>query len=304
MSQQAESGQSVDFRAGTSADWPSIEAIANATNDGSFSLFQARWDRWAGDTNARLIVMSQGDRVVGFARLSELGPAEWWMEGLKFAPDAQGTGLEKALVARLIETFSDIGIGLLRFATSAKDDEITRLVPEFGFRRIISFKPMHAKSAPGDYHKFKLLQLANLEMAHQYLRRSPMSRVNHFEERDSTFYYMTQERLHQFLSGKDVQVLGWRQGDQVHGLAVIHLPDDGGTSRPMQIGLIDSRDDTTFSAMLTALRGIALKRNFAEVHWMMPLSIGLERPVAATDLTPSWDGELCLYERPLMLPPT
>ena len=226
------------------------------------------------------------------------------MEGLRIAPDVQGAGLERALVNKVIETFSEIGIGLLRFATSGKDEALTKIVGEFGFRRIISFKPMNAKVKEGDYRHFKLLQLANLDMAHQYLRRSPMSRVNHFEENGGTFYYMTQERLHQFLSGTAVQVLAWREFDQVHGLAVIHLPEDGGTSQPMQIGMIDAPDDTTFTKMLGGMRGIALKRNFADVSWMMPLSIGLERPVATTDLSPSWDGELWLFERPLMLPQT
>jgi len=301
MSDSASSTPEASFRPGAAADWPSVAPIVNAAPGGLGAIDQAMWNRWAADADARLIAMTDSDRLLGFARLSELGPAEWWLDGPRFHPDHTDDDLGRALFSHVLEVFSQIGIGLLRFAASSANEALTRIASDFGFRRIISYRPLEGAATPADYRSFKLLQAPNLEIAHQYLRRSPMNRVSHFAEKDGAFFYVTQERLHQYLSDPLVQVLGWRQFDQLHGLTVIHLPADGGVAKPMHVGYLDSADDTTFLAMLAAARGIAAKRGFSKIQWMMPLSIGLDRSVATTDLRPSWDGELWLFERPLRL---
>ncbi len=291
----------VSFRPGTAADWQAVAPIVGQTRDGGSDIDRTVWERWAADKEARLVVAARSEEVVGFARLSELGPAEWWLEGLRVHPRHFDEGLIRALLAHLVDLFGQVGIGLLRFAITSKNEAVGKVAADFGFRRIISYKPMEGSTSPADYRNFKLLQASNLEMAHQYLRRSPMNRVNHFAENRWVLYYITQERLHQYLSDPRVQVLGWREFDQMHGLAIIHLPSDNSTVAPMQVSYIDAPDDTTFLAMLAALRGIATKRGFKALRWMMPLGIGLDRPAGTTDLYPASDIELWLFERPLRL---
>jgi len=280
-------------------DWSTVAQIAGATADGSRAVSQAEWNVWAASPEARLIAMLRGDHLIGFAYVFELGPAEWWVEGLRIQPDHGGGATEMALLTRVVEEFGQIGIGLLRLAVGSSHDSLAKVASDSGFRRLISYRPLAAPVLEADYRSFKLLQAANHEMAHQYMRRSPMNRVSHFAEKNWTFYYVTQERLHQYLGDPQVQVLGWRQFDQMHGLAVIHHAVDAAPVGPMQIGYVDAPDDTTFLAMLAALRGLAAKRGFTNIHWMMPLSIGLDRSVSSTDLQPSWNADLSLFERPL-----
>jgi hypothetical protein len=129
------------------------------------------------------------------------------------------------------------------------------------------------------------------------MRRSPMNRVNHFAEHHSTLYYITQERLSQYLADPEVQVLGWREREHLTGLAIV-FPSSNQDGR-MRLGYLDAADDTTALSMLMAIRGIAARRGFTKVAWKMPIGIGLERRIVTTGFTRYRDFDLCLYERPL-----
>lgn len=127
-----------------------------------------------------------------------------------------------------------------------------------------------------------------------------MYRSNHFVERDWTAYFLTNDRLLEYLNDPAIDVLGWRQFDQLSGIAIVvpYIPDQT-EGNPMYVGYIDAPDDTTLQGMLEALRGIAMRKGHDRVLWRMPLSVGLERPIERTQYVREWEGALWLFELPI-----
>lgn len=287
----------LSFRPATADDWTRVAQIVQDTWDDGDYIDQAIWNSWLSAPHSHLEAAIQNNEVVSFARLAELGPAEWWLDGVRVDREHRGQGIGRLLLAHMIDTFSEIGAGLLRFVTGSNNEAMTKLTQDFGFHTLISYAPMQAPAMPSDYRNFKTLQPQNLDLAYRYLRRSPMNRVNHFAEHHWTMYYITQERLSQYLANPDIQVLGWRDRDQLNGLAIIYPADTPGGA--MRLGYMDGADDTTAYAMLGALQGIAAMRGFASVTWKMPLGIGLERRIGSTLYARRRDYDLRLFEKPL-----
>lgn len=287
------------YRTGTLDDWLTIAPmVAQTWEDGDY-IDETIWRAWVSDEKARLIAAELDGQLVGFARLAELGPAEWWLEGLRVDPQHRGQGIGRALLTHTIALFRRNAIGLLRFFTASNNEIMPRLAEKFGFNHIVSYAPMQIAAQPADYRSFKFLGPSNLEMAYAYLRRSPMYRVNHFVEHHWTAYYLTKERLGEYLADPSIEVLGWRQFDQLHGIAIL-VPDAAEEAADtLQVAYLDGGDDTSLGAMLTALQGIAAKRGFQNIGWKTPLGIGLDRLFLTIELERSWEVDLWLYELPL-----
>lgn len=300
MSASAAGSDGVQFRQATVDDWPRVANLIKDTWDDGDYIDRDIWLAWATDPEGKLEAAVQDGEIVGFARLVELGPAEWWLEGMRVGRAYRGQGIGRALMKHVMDLFGQLGIGLLRFATSSQNEIMAKLAREFGFHSLISYAPTEAPARPTDYRNFKLLQPQNLDLAYQYLRRSPMNRVNHFAEFHWTLYYITQERLSQYLADPNVQVLGWRQFEQLAGIAVLFTAAEGEDS-PLRLGYLDGPDDTTAFAMLEAIQGIAAKRGCSSVKWKMPLGVGLERRIGPTEYVRRTEFDIQLFERPLRL---
>ena len=286
------------FRQASADDWPRVaEMVKDSWDDGDY-IDESIWRGWAsGERAGRLEAGTLGGTIVSFAHLTELGPAEWWLEGVRVARDQRGKGYGRATLAHMLEVFAEIGYGLLRFSTGSQNEVMSHLAEGFGFHSLISYAPMEAPAMPVDYRNFRVLQSHNLDIAYHYLRRSPIARVNHFAEHHWTLYYMTQERLSHYLASPDMQVLGWRQLEQLNGLAVIYPSDP--QSSVMRLGYLDAPDDTIALAMMGAIQGIAARRGFTSISWKMPLGLGLERRLASTQFSRRRDYDLTLFEKPL-----
>lgn len=294
----------LSFRPAALGDWPVVAPIVAHTWEGGDYINEAVWHQWVTAPEGRLVVAVQEGRVVGFCRLTRLGPAEWWLEGIRVDPALRGQGIGRALTAHMLEIFNREGDGILRLTTGSQNEASQKIAREFGFRHTVSYTKVEADAHPADYRNFKLLQPHNLEMAFRYLRFSPIYRVSHFVEHDWVLYFLTQERLASYLADPQVQVIGWRQFDQLHGMAILFLEpskkrDD--SESELQVGYLDAPDDTTLLAMLEALRGLAALRGHSKVVWKMPVGVGLDRTLAQTGWRRVWEegDELWLFELPL-----
>ncbi|MBN1430349.1 MAG: GNAT family N-acetyltransferase [Anaerolineae bacterium] len=286
------------FRPGTLDDWPAITTmLANTWDDGEY-IDETLWRAWTADVSSQLTMVTLDDQVVGFARLSRLGPAEWWLEVMRIDPQQYSHEIGRALLAQVVEISQRDAIGLLRFFTNSTNEIMPQLAKEAGFLHTMSYSPMQIATQAIDYRNFKLLQPSNLELLYTHLRRSPMYRANHFAEHRNIAYYLTQERLGEYLSDPDIQVLGWRQFDQLHGIVIL-MPDTAQEGSNMDVAYLEAPDDTSLRAMLDALRGLAAKRNYQQVAWKVPLGVGLDRLILTTELEKRAEDELWLYELPL-----
>jgi ribosomal protein S18 acetylase RimI-like enzyme len=290
----------LEFRSAAVADWAQVEPlVAQTWADGDY-ITESVWHDWVQDEGYTEVALSDG-RIVGLGRLVELSPAEWWLEGIRIHPELRHQGIGRAMIEHLLAIFRQKGIGLLRFVTEAKNEAMVALAGKYNFRHTNSFEWMQASAQVGDYRNFKVLGPNNLNMVHGYLRNSPMNRVNRFAEHDWVYYYLTQERLAQFLADPSVQVLGWRELDKLHGLAIVfNDPPGGDDGDGLKIGCVDAPDDTTLKAMLTGLRGLALKENRSKAAWKAPQGVGLDQTVSAAGFE-TQNVTLWLFELPLRL---
>jgi hypothetical protein len=129
-----------------------------------------------------------------------------------------------------------------------------------------------------------------------------MHRVNKFTEHYQIMYNLTRDRLEAYLADPAVQVIGWRQFDQLLGLAILFIEppiDKPNPPNALYIGYLDAPDDTTLIAMLTALRGLGARRELDKIVWKMPLGVGLEAPLRQEpELERVSPQDLQLFERP------
>ncbi len=301
MDEQSGAMPELSFRRGTVEDWSGVAPIVAETWAEGDYIDQAVWEAWASDAQGYLAVALHGGQIVATGKLTHLGPAEWWAEGLRVDPALRRRGIGQAITEHLIEWFRAYGEGFLRLATSSTNEAAHRIAARHGFRHTISYTLAEAPAQPTDFRNFKLLQPSNLEMVHAYLRRSPMYRINHFAEHGWQMTYLTRDRIAEYLARPDVQIAGWRQFDQLYGLAIIFLDESERyrSSEALYLGYVDAPDDTTLRAMLSGLQGLAAKRGRQKIAWKMPVGMGLERAVGAVGLERVWDWDIWLFERPL-----
>ena len=293
---------SLDFRDATTGDWPLAVEIVAGSWDTSDYIEEHVWQHWIDSLETRLIAAEQDGKMVAFCRLQETGPAEWWLHNVQVNPFYTDHGIEDRLLSHMIDLFLEEGHGILRSAVEGSNEDEQRRLREYGFRHTVSYAQIEAKTKPGDLGSFRLLNAANLEMTHRYLLHSPMHRVNKFAEHYQILYNLTRDRLESYLADPTVQVIGWRQFEQLLGLAILFLQPPIEQSNPpsaLYIGYLDAPDDTSLIAMLTALRGLGARRELDKIAWKMPLGVGLEAPLRQEpELERVFPQDFRLFERP------
>lgn len=287
MSQSLE----LNFRAATAADYESVAALSPS------GLEQWQWHAWLDDPGCVPMVAQRGAALIGAAVLVELSAVEWWIEGMRVDPRLRGHGVEQIMLAGLVETFREYGQGYLRFLVASDDEGLSSAARVHAMRHVASYGEMRAAAVDAPFESMKLLKEGNLQMADRFIRNSPLYRSNAYAEQGGRMVFMTTERLREYFSlPKLLQVLGWRHENRLAGLAVVSLLNH---EHPLHIHYLSAPDDTSLSAMLTALRGLAAYRGQTSVFWTMPMNIGLEPAVERSGASIYAEPGKWLFELPV-----
>lgn len=136
----------VDFtiRSMTAADWPEVRAIYEAgiaTGNATFETTAPEYDAWDRSHLAnRLVAIDDAGDIVGWAALSPVsdrcvygGVAE---NSIYVHPDARGSGVGTALLARLIAAAEDSGLWTLQTGIFPENAPSLALHQRCGFRII------------------------------------------------------------------------------------------------------------------------------------------------------------------------
>lgn len=90
-------------------------------------------DEWLAEEAGEFSVALLNDEVVGFSKLSELGPGHGWLQGARVSPAFQGRGVGRALTRHHIDLARARGIHTLRMATDSDNTASRTLAAKMGF---------------------------------------------------------------------------------------------------------------------------------------------------------------------------
>jgi N-acetylglutamate synthase-like GNAT family acetyltransferase len=299
-------GEQLTIRRARESDRPALEAIAARTWHGDDYLPQV-FDEWLADPDGEFFVASLGadERVVGTAKLTQLGPGEWWLEGMRVHPDLYGQGIGTALQRYGFERAEAIGSGVVRFATEQANGAVHKMAHKLGFTLTAQFLRYHADALPRRdlAEQFKPLGASDLPAARAFLDSSP-----HYEQVQRTLigrrwlcYYITDEHLRTWLD--QGTVYGWfgRRHDpaQLDGLmitGVFHYRD--GSAPELIINYLDAAPGN-LAVMAQAVRGFTAHLGYRNVRHM--LLVRPERLVAIEQAgwrrPPDNGGKASLFSR-------
>lgn len=111
------------------------------------------WDRWLMEEPGVLAVAERGSEIVGQGHLLDMGLGEWWLEGLRVRPSAQGEGVGSRLHAYFLKRWEENGGSVVRLATHVHRESVHRMCARTGFERIAGVvmttaEPMNAEKQP------------------------------------------------------------------------------------------------------------------------------------------------------------
>lgn len=154
------------FRRATLADETAVLALTAPLIDGPDYIAHS-FQAWVHDQRGIFVVVLADEQLVATSKISELGPGEWWFEGLRVARTYRQRGIATALQYHLVKTVEEMGWGTVRFLTGSNNRTVCRLadMTQF-FRRSchyladkplpsslntawpVNFSPVHADELP------------------------------------------------------------------------------------------------------------------------------------------------------------
>jgi GNAT superfamily N-acetyltransferase len=131
------------------------------------------WEEWLADPDGLLGVAEMAGRVVGVFKLTKFSEQEWYMEGLRVHPDAQGKGIAAHIHDYAVETWRRMGSGSIRLVTGSYNIKIHHMCERTGFQRIAEFIPYRAPCLNDAKGRFTRLEQEEAERALYFICNSP-----------------------------------------------------------------------------------------------------------------------------------
>jgi L-amino acid N-acyltransferase YncA len=132
----------IRIRALTAQDWPAVEAIyaeGIATRQATFETTTPSWAEFdAGRLAGHRLVAVDGDRIVGWAALSPTSRRECYAgvveHSVYVTAEAQGRGVGRALMERLVAGADAAGLWTLQTSIFPENEASLALHERLGFR--------------------------------------------------------------------------------------------------------------------------------------------------------------------------
>lgn len=177
---------------------------------------------WVADEKGQFTVVYDGERLAGFGKLTELGPTEWWLEGLRVDPAYRGRGVARAMHIYAVELFDQIGRGMLRLATNAENAPIHKISGETGFRLVSQHFIVEASALAADPAlTLTPITPAELPTVQEWLANSRPYQDTAGLVEDDWVWLELSPRLHRWL--EQGRLFWWKK--QV-GLVIMHLDEE------------------------------------------------------------------------------
>jgi len=125
------------FRPARAQDKERVLEITARTWGDDGDYIQRVWDKWLADPEGEFTVAEQDGIVVALIKLTWLGEGQWWLEGLRVAPELRLQGIGRAAVMRQVERARQLGGRVVRYATGIRNDGSHRIAERAGFHTLM-----------------------------------------------------------------------------------------------------------------------------------------------------------------------
>lgn len=277
------------------ADEAAVTALSSQIWEGE-DYVPRRFTDWVADERGQFTIACDGDTLVGFGKLTELAPGEWWLEGLRVHPDHRGRGIARRLHHHAVELATTIGRGILRFATNGRNEAVHKLARETGFRRVAAYHLASLDADDGtDQHTghFVPADPADLPEIREWLRAS-----DHFNAVGGLFeeQWKWKSLLPRLSALRAENRIYWWLNDagQRTGLVVIRPEEED----ILRLNYLDAAQGA-LTGLCRALPALARRMERAKIKSKPPAVALLPETLetAGWELEPDFD--MWVFERPL-----
>lgn len=291
------------IRPARSGDRDQAFAISTQIWDGDDYVPEV-WDEWLAEPGGAFVVAVLRGRVAGFAKLTQYGPGEWWLQGLRVAPRYRGRGIARAMHDHLLALAGEVGPGKVRYATGGDNLASQHLGQTSGFEVVNHYVRLQApaltraESSALDLPALVVWRKADLADLAAFVRRSAYLRANRgLYAAHWTWYELTPGRLAGHIAAR--QAYGWRDArGRVAALALVESSNDDDRLR---VHFAEARlsGPLGLTALGRALRGLARRRRCKAVALEVPVGSAWQRALGKAGFALGWDHTVAVLERPV-----
>jgi len=253
------------------------------------------WADWLADPEGLLAVAEYGGRVVGLVKLSRLGKAEWWLEGLRVHPNYIGRGFASHLFEYILDFWHRLcrdnpGSNIVRLITASDNLVVHHMCDRLGFTKIVEYGFFGAGTLQEAARvPFKPISLDEVSQAYDFASHSPAS--------DLTFGLI--DLGYQLVSPTDRTIeeavgrsMAWWWGDRQGFVITYENPEDKAFSIQWVVCAIDQMVDC-----LLDFRRFSAESGLGHVSWLAPHHPDLLPILDKAGFGRVWDEIVCLYEK-------
>jgi predicted PurR-regulated permease PerM/ribosomal protein S18 acetylase RimI-like enzyme len=249
------------------------------------------WSEWLADRKGLLAAAELDKRMVGFGKLSRVGPGEWWLEGLRVHPGYQGLKIGSQLTEHLVEEWRKRGGGVIRLATSSERVQVHRLCARLGFRRVGICRVMAAKPVTRGVCEYRPVAAAEMQEAVAFWKQHDAAwKTPELISDGWRWSLFTEAQMSEFVRRGDAW--WWRNRTAI----LLTYDSDHDNEPSLEVAAVISPADK-LAPMLRQLRVLAHSKKAGRAAWVMPDTPRLTQTARRAGFTSAWDGRLWLFER-------
>jgi GNAT superfamily N-acetyltransferase len=270
------------------SDTPAVKDFLCAIWEGEDYVPEV-WDDWLSCEQGLLIAAEYAGRTAGLGRLRDLGWGEWWMEGLRVAPEFQGLGIASRLHEYLLERWLESGGDAIRLATHARRKAVRHLCQRTGFHNAARLGHLSAEARTSG-HSF--IREQNVRLPPALIPRKLIltgTRGQALMDLSWAWASLREERLRERSASSS-----WTWQDGAGWAVLLQKPEDSGEDLLIQACAVAEEERSGF---FSELRGLACQLGYARLRIFVPFKLALDASWDASGWTRDEDEELLLFER-------
>jgi predicted N-acetyltransferase YhbS len=278
-------------------DTPDMIEVTNRIWDGQDYIPQV-WAEWLEDARGCLLVAEYEGRVVGLAKLTEITPEDWWMQGLRVHPEFQGHGIASKLNDAVLDYWQEHGRGAVRLSTHIERYPVHHMCERTGFVKAGEYSYFQAPAVndlanEDDQPDFQTVTPEQAGEALTYAENSPIRALT-LDYMDLGWEWLP-PRLEKITANiARGQIYWWRERQ---GLLLMNVEAETDERGPIPyLEYIACRAEL-FVDMLLDYRRLAGQHGYANAGWSPPLHTGLLPYLTSAGFERKWDGAIYLFEK-------